>query len=238
MELHFFPGQNLLAIKKRNVFVVLALLLLTACKTNADVSPVSREDGLVTSADGKKIQLEIQGIYDALDYEGFAYLAGFKIDKEGTNHPYIAKISSDLSAVNYWLFEKIPNDIFVYQQNIHSVSTDGEVYKLENSDWHLTELKFPPDSQVVYSDNNSNIIVCYPAALAKAVVRKSGCKSLKNQWQQDFVWQTHTPKMCNGKLYAIAQEKDSNVFKKIDISTGKEISSSKLKKVPQNICNL
>lgn len=238
MELHFFPGQNLLAIKKSNVFVVLALLLLTACKTNANVSPVSQDDGLVTSADGKKIQLEIQGIYDALDYEGFAYLAGFKIDKEGTTYPYIAKISSDLSAVNYWLFAKIPNDIFVYQKNIHSVSSDGEVYKLENSDWNLTELKFPPDSQVIYSDNNTNLIVCYPAALAKAVVRKSGCKSLKNQWQQDFVWQTHTPKMCNGKLYSIAQEKDSNVFKAIDISTGKEISSSKLKKVPQDICNL
>ncbi len=225
-------------MKQYKFIGALALFLLTACKTNADVSLAWREDGLVTSADGKKIQLEIQGIYDALNYGGNAYLAGFKIDKEGTNYPYIAKISSDLSAIKYWPFESIQNDIFVYQKKIHSVSMDGEVYKMENNDWHLTELTFPPDSQVVYSDNNTNLIVCYPAALAKTVVRQSGCKSLKNKWQQDFVWQTHTPKMCNGKLHAIAQEKDSNFIKKIDISTGKEISSNVLTQVPEDICNL
>lgn len=225
-------------MRKYKVFSAVALLLLTACKTNADVSPIWREDGLVTSADGKHQQLDIMGIYDVLSYEGSTYLAGFKIDKEGTNHPHIAKIPNDLSAISYWSFEKIPNDIFIYQKNIHSVSTDGEVYKLKKNDWHLTSLMFPPDSQVVYSDNYSNLIVCYPATLAKAVVRQSGCKSLNNQWQQNFVWQTHTPKMCNGKLYAIAQEKDSHIFRKIDITTGKEISSSQLKQIPEDLCSL
>lgn len=225
-------------MRKYKVFSAVALLLLTACKTNADASPIWREDGLVTSADGKQQQLDIIGIYDALNYEGSIYLAGFKIDKEGTNYPHIAKINSDISAINYWPFEKIPNDIFVYQKNIHSVSTDGEVYKLENSDWHLTELTFPPDSHVVYSDNNTNLIVCYPAALAKAVVRQSGCKSLNKQWKLDFVWQTQVPKICDGKLYAVAQEKDENIFKQIDITTGKEIFSSQLKQVPENLCSL
>jgi len=225
-------------MRKYKVFSAVALLLLTACKTNADASPIWREDGLVTRADGKQQQLDILGIYDALNYDGSIYLAGFKIDKDGINYPHIAKINSDLSAINYWPFEKISNDIFVYQHNIHAVSIDGEAYKLENSDWHLTNLIFPPDSQVVYSNNNLNIIVCYPAALAKAIVRQSGCKSLHNQWQQGFVWQTHTPKMCNGKLYAVAQEKDENIFKQIDITTGKEIFSSQLKQVPEDLCSL
>jgi hypothetical protein len=215
-----------------------ALLFLTACATSADTSVTWGEDGHVANSSGKQTRLEIQGIYDALNYAGFTYLAGFKIDKDGTNYPHIAKISNDLSAVNYWSFEKIPNDIFVYKLNIHSVSTDGEVYKLERGNWDLTNLRFPPDSQVVYSDNNSNAIVCYPAALAKAVTRQSGCKSLINQWQLDFVWHTQVPKMCDGKLYAVSQEKDSNIFKKIDITTGKEIFSSQLKQVPEDLCSL
>jgi len=225
-------------LKIYTLFGIAALLLFTAYKTNANTALHWKPDGLVTTIDSKKIRLEILGIYDALHYEDSTYLAGFKIDKDGINYPHIAKINSDLSAINYWPFEKIPNDIFVYQKNIHSVSTDGEVYKLENSDWHLTELTFPPDSHVVYSDNNTNLIVCYPAALAKAVVRQSGCKSLNKQWKLDFFWQTHTPKMCNGKLYAVAQEKDENIFKQIDITTGKEIFSSQLKQVPEDLCSL
>jgi hypothetical protein len=225
-------------MKKYNIFGAVTLLILTACKTNAELFPVWSEDGVVSNAEGKQIRLKVQGIYDALNYAGHTYLAGFKIDKDGTNYPYIAKISSDLSVVKYWSFETIPNDIFIYQQEIHSVSTDGKVSKLVKNDWRLTELTFPPDSQVIYSDNNTNLIVCYPASLAKAVVRPSGCKSLNNHWQLDFVWRHNVPKMCNGILYAIEQKKNSNTFKKIDITTGKEISSSKLKKVPEDICSL
>lgn len=225
-------------MKKYNWVVAATLLLLTACQTNANGSLTLSEDGTVTGADGKKVQLDIQGVYDNLNYDGLNYFAGFKIDKEGTNYPYIARVSGDMSAVNYWSFEKIPNDMFVYQKIVHLVTTDGHVYSLEKGEWNLIKLTFPQDSQVVFSDNNSNLIICYPAALEKAVLRKSGCKSLNDQWQQDFVWHTQVPKMCDGRLYAVAQEKDSNILKKIDITTGKAVSSSKLKQVPEDLCSL
>lgn len=225
-------------MKKYNWIVAATLLLLTACQTNANGSLTLGEDGTVTGADGKKLQLDIQGVYDSLNYGGLHYFAGFKIDGEGTNYPYIARVGGDVSAINYWSFEKIPNDIFVYQKNVHVVTTGGQVYSLEKGEWNLIKLNFPKDAQVVFSDNNSNLIICYPAALEKAVLQESGCKSLNNQWQQDFVWHTQVPKMCNGKLYAIAHEKGSNIFKKIDIKKGKEISSSQLKQIPEDLCSL
>lgn len=225
-------------MKKNNWVAAATLLLLTACQNNASGSLTLGEDGTVTGADGKKLQLDIQSIYDNLNYDGLNYFAGFKIDEEGTNHPYIARVGGDVSVVNYWSFEKIPNDIFVYQKNVHLVTTDGHVYSFEKGEWNLIKLTFPKDSQVVFSDDNSNLIICYPAALEKAVLQQSGCKSLNNQWQQDFVWHTQVPKMCDGNLYAVAQEKDSNIFKRIDITTGKEISSRLLKQIPKDLCSL
>lgn len=225
-------------MKKYNWIVAATLLLLTACQTKANGSLILGEDGTVKGADGKKLQLDIQGLYDSLNYDGIHYFAGFKIDEEGTNYPYIASIGDHKSAVKYWPFENIPNDIFVYQKKIHVVTTDGHVYSLEKAEWILIERDFPRDSQVVYSDNNSNLIICYPAALEKAVLQQSGCQSLDNRWKQDFVWHTQVPKMCDGTLYAIAQEKGSSVLKKIDVTTGKEVSSRALKQTPKDLCSL
>lgn len=225
-------------MKNYNFFTAAALLVLAACQTNAYNSLVWQADGLVTRSDGKQRQLDILGIYDSLSYNGFTYLAGFKIDNEGTNYPKIVRVGNDLSAVNYWAFEKIPNDIFVYREAVHLVSTDGGVFELKNGEWQLTSLTLPPDAQIVYSDNNSNLVVCYPAALAKTVMQQSGCKSLKDAWQVDFVWQVQVPKMCGSELYAVAQENYMILFKKIDITTGKVISSRELKKVPEDICTL
>lgn len=225
-------------MKKYKIFGAVLMLLLAACKTNADDFPTWKEDGVISNADGKQVQIDMRGIYDALQYAGFTYLAGFKIDKDGTNYPQIAKASNDLSQLHYWGFEKIPNDIFVYQSKIHFVTTDGEVYRLEKDQWQLMQLAFPPDSHIVYSDNNANIIVCYPAALEKAVVRTSGCKSLKNNWQRDFVWHTQTPKVCNGKLFVIDQGQGSAVLKKIDLTTGNELVSKHLKQIPEDLCRL
>lgn len=225
-------------MRKFNYISAAVLIFLTACATSANSVVTWKEDGLIENNAGKKVRLEIQGIYDALDYSSSTYLAGFKIDKNGENFPYIAKINDDLLTVKYWSFEKIPNDIFIYQKYVHLVNTEGEVYKLENSEWKLINLKLPPDSQIVYSDHNRNQIVCYPASLAKSESRESGCLSLGNHWQKNFVWHTKIPKMCDGKLYVVVQEAESNIFKKIDITTGKELASGELVQLPEDLCSL
>lgn len=119
-------------MKKYNRTLSTVFLLLTACNTNANGQLTWKEDGSVIGSTGKKSNLDIQGIYDGLEHKGISYLAGFKIDKDGNNFPYIAQVSNDLSSTQYWAFEHIPNDIFIYKETVHVIAMDGEVYGLKD----------------------------------------------------------------------------------------------------------
>lgn len=173
-----------------------------------------------------------------MNFQGVTYIAGFKIDKDGINHPQLAGADTSLSNIHYWAFKKIPNDIFVYQKAVHVVDSDGGIYRLEKGIWQLAPETFPPDSQVVYSDNNADLIVCYSASLLKNVVRASGCKSLDNNWQLDFVWKTQPPKFCKGELYAIEEKKGSYLLNKVNMKTGVITSSKSIVKIPDDLCDL
>lgn len=225
-------------MNKYGFFGFITIILLTIGKANAEASITWREDGLITSTDGKQHQLYIQGIYDALNYEGSAYLAGFKIDEEGTNYPHVAKISGDLSSINYWSFEKIPNDIFVYQGKIQLVTKDGEIYKFEKNNWHLTSVRFPADSQIVYSDKKANLVVCHPESMEKTGDYNGGCFSTNNDWRLNFIWFTIVPKVCNGQLYIVEEYSESKIRKHIDLATGKILKSDSVKNLPEDICKL
>lgn len=225
-------------MKKYNLFCAAIITALAACAINAEPTVTWNENGQVTNSAGHQLQLQITGIYDSLSYRGDTYLAGFKINKNGDNVPTIAQVNNLLTQINYWDFAKIPNDIFAYQNQIHFVDTNGGVYQLGKSSWHATPLVLPPGAQVVNSDNNSQLIVCYPASLAKSVVRESGCKSMSNTWALNFVWSLHLPKMCAGKLYAIATERGTLQLKKVDIATGSVFSSQNIDDIPPDICTL
>lgn len=235
MELHFSPREP---YRKFSYFSSLMVLAISACAASASAPITWKADGHVVSSSGKQLQLQLQvtGIYDELHYAGATYLAGFKIDAHGNNLPQLVQVGSDLAQINYWGFEKIPNDIFVYQLKVHMVDTEGSVYRLDNNTWQLTDLHFPAEAQVVYSDNNSQLIVCNPASPTKNTVRGSGCKSLSENWTLDFVLQEHTPKVCAGKLYVVASEKGIKQLRKVDITTGKIISSTQLTQVLNELC--
>lgn len=223
-------------MKKSKYFGVAILLAVTACNTSANNSVIWKADGHIANSAGIQKQLEITGIYDSLSFQRVTYLAGFRIDKDGINHPQLVGTDTSLSNIHYWAFEKIPNDIFVYQKEVHVVDTDGGIYRLEKGAWQLTPETFPPGSQAVYSDN-TDLIVCYPASLLKNVVRTSGCKSLDNNWQLDFVWTTQPPKVCAGELYTI-EEKSSYLLNKVNMKTGAITSSKSIVKIPDDICKL
>jgi hypothetical protein len=225
-------------MKQYNWIIAAALLLLSACQTSANGSLQWAEDGVVTGAGGKRLQLDIQGIYDGLSYAGNNYLVGFKIDKEGNNYPHIVQMRDDLSSVKYWPFDNIPNDIFVYHEKVHVTTTDGNVYSLQDEKWELIDKKFPRESQVVYSDSKKDLVVCYPAAMEKTGDHNSGCISTNNKWQLDFVWFTIVPKTCDGKLHIVEENGNSKLFKQIDLATGKTLKSKPVKNVPEDICKL
>lgn len=225
-------------MKKSKYFGVAILLAVTACNTSANNPVIWKADGHIANSAGLQKQLEITGIYDSLSFQRVTYLAGFRIDKDGINHPQLVGTDTSLSNIHYWAFEKIPNDIFVYQKEVHVVDTDGGIYRLDKGAWRLTPERFPPDSKVVYSDSNANAIVCYPASPLKNVVRASGCKSLGNDWQLDFVWAAQSPKFCAGELYTIEERAGSYLLNKVNIKTGEIASSKTVVKIPDDICEL
>lgn len=225
-------------MKQYNWIIAAVLLLLSACQTNANGSPQWAEDGVVTGAGGKRLQLDIQGIYDSLNYAGQIYLAGFKIDKEGNNYPHIIQMHNDLSSVKYWPFDNIPNDIFVYHEEVHVTTTDGNVYSFQDEKWKLIDKKFPRESQVVHSDHKDDLVVCYPAAMEKTGEQNSGCISTNKKWKLDFVWFTIVPKACNGKLHVVEGSGNSKLFKQIDLATGGILKSKPVKNLPEDICKL
>lgn len=225
-------------MKKYNWIISTALVLLAACNTNANGQLTWNEDGSVIGSTGKKSHLDIQGIYDSLEYKGASYLAGFKIDKEGNNFPYIAQVPNDLSSTQYWAFERIPNDIFIYKETVHVIAMDGEVYELKDRKWNLIDKKFPRESQIVYSDHKDSLIVCHPASMEKTGAYNSGCFSTNNNWRLDFIWFNVVPKVCNGQLYLVEESNNSKLFKQVDLVTGKVVKSSPVKNVSDDICQL
>jgi len=225
-------------MKKFKYLGAAMLLALVACKTNAVSSVTWKADGKIANNAGQQKQLSITGVYDSLDYEGITFLAGFKIAKDGTNYPQLVSADESLTNIKYWDMEKIPSDIFVYQKAVHMADMDGSVYKLEKGQWQLAATTFPPESQVVYSDNNTDIILCYPASPLKNVMRESGCKSLENKWKLDFVWITQQPKLCGNQLFVLEELESSSVLKKVDIKTGKVVFSEEIRKHADDICSL
>lgn len=224
-------------MKKYNWTLALLLLTLAACQTNAKKMLIWKEDGTIEGVTGKKIQLEIQGIYDSLDYAGVSYLAGFKIDSEGNNFPHIVQIQNDLSSIQYWSFEHIPSDIFLYKNAVHITTTNGQVYSLENKKWNLIDVKFPREPQVVYSGQNSELVICHPASLEMTVNQESGCFSTANNWKLNFVWFSVVPKVCGNTLY-IVEEGEVKKIKQIELATGKVLKSTIINKLPADICTL
>lgn len=225
-------------MKKFNYFSLVALLLIASCKASEGTSVSWRPDGYVNNSEGKEQRLEITGVFDSLNYEGTTYLTGFKIDKDGINYPQIASIDSSVSKVVYWQVEKIPSDLFLYKNSVHFTDVDGDVYQLVSGTWQQTDMHFPPESQIVYSDNHTELVVCYPASPVKSTVRKSGCKSLTKKWQQEFVWITQLPNICNNLLYAVEEMSNPKVLRKIDMETGIVKESRNVKGEFDDLCKL
>ena len=201
-------------------------------------SAIWHEDGRVESGTGQTIQLNLHNIYDGFEYGNKLYVIGFFITSDGINIPRIAEVSEDSDAVDYWTFENIISDVFAYQSSIHINDTDGHVFKLSGALWQKTDLTFPENSQVVFSDHKDRLVVCHPSSLMMTGHHRGGCFSISPDWHFDFTWYVVTPKVCDGKLFIYENKMNGGVVRVLSLETGEALHSIALTKAPNDLCGV
>lgn len=230
-------------MKEFSVFALFSCILISACQAGG-IQPLKWfNDGRIQNAQGSEIQLNIQNAYDGIDYNENTYIAGFKIGKDGTNTPTIAKVANDLKNIQYWSFETIINDIFIYQNKLHIVDTGGVVTALANDTWQKSSLNFPKRSEVVYSNKKDHLIICHAASRQKAGSHSgSGCYAIsptqKQNWKMNFTWFDQTPRVCNGTLHTFEAMRKGGVFRAVDLNTGKVDIEQQFSEPPKDLCNI
>lgn len=228
-------------MKKFNLALSLTISLFYIGSCHAQ--PIGKvrwqEDGRVFSAEGKKTVLDMQNVYDGVEYKGKTYVIGFKIDKDGVNTPYIAEVSADLLGIRYWPFNSIINDIFIYKNSVYINDTAGKVFAFNGGSWQPSDLAFPENAKVVYGDGLSRLVICYNTQPAKAADHNtSGCYSVSPHWKYDFSWFTVEPKVCNNALFTVENKVKGGVFRSLSLATGEVLSVKSLNTLPNNICDI
>lgn len=212
--------------------------IFSICLANPSISKKWYEDGRIISSTGKKAQLDLQNVYDGLEYQNKTYIVGFKINGDGINTPQIVEVSEDLKEIQYWTFDSIINDVFVYKRSIYANNIAGRVFELAGGSWKEANLSFPENSQVVFSDGMEQLVVCHSASLPMTASHKGGCYSISPNWRYDFTWFDLAPKVCGGKLNIYENKVSGGVFRVLSLESGQILYSKLLSTPPENICDV
>ncbi|WP_141215643.1 hypothetical protein [Hahella sp. CCB-MM4] len=192
-------------------------------------------DGTVSSEE-RVIKTSLQNAYTAQETPSGLFLGGFKIDDQGINYPYIAYVSRDLSQQQEWPMDDMVSQIFVFDDQVYVVLSEGEALSLQGAEWNSSDLKFKPDSIVVWSDKD--IIACTPSPLPKASTGQGSCYSLFNRWKVSANWQTQKPIVCEGYLLVPDRHGSEMVLRQIDITNGDVVKNKTLKKEVSDWCSV
>ncbi|AZZ91984.1 hypothetical protein EUZ85_15085 [Hahella sp. KA22] len=211
-------------------FTSTLFLSLTAC---AQQSFDWRYDGSVVS-NGVTISTELQNAYSAFETPNGIYLAGFKIDKDSVNYPYIVFVGSSLKEKRSWPLTAMVEQFFEYESDLYIVDSEGSAFQLDGNDWKLTDLTFKPDSIIV--STSQDIIACNPTPMAKVANGTGSCYSVFKKWSVNANWRNTPPKVCNGVL--IIQERKAGALRylAIDTASGKLLKSLSTKEVVSDLC--
>lgn len=227
-------------MKNFNRLTALIFSLCAVQSCHADEAPhfIWKGNGVVKNAEGKKVQLELQGVNGGLEFDGKIYVYGDKIDSKGINLPTVASVSDDLKNIQYWPFDYILSGLFIYKNELKAYQYSGEVFTLKNEQWEKSELVFPEDTRIIYTDNAEKLIACHPAPMQKeAPNRDGGCFSLNPKWHSHFVWFANTPKLCGNLLYVYENKTPkSGSLKALTLDTGQVVHEKPLANPPKDLC--
>ncbi|MCI0505100.1 MAG: hypothetical protein L0Z73_03220 [Gammaproteobacteria bacterium] len=219
----------------KSALVCVLVLLTFSCYAAGKVQLTWKPDGTVFNTSGRSIKLNVQNIYTGKTLNDALYLAGFRIDKEGINHPVVARIAADLNDTAYWNFDTMPQDFFLFDSKVHVNDSSGKVFTLNNSNWESANISLKPNSSIITT--NSDIVACYPSSKFKAVKDTGVCYSVTKNWNVTVNWIDRVPQICGKQIHAFENNFQNPVVKVIDIDTGKILKTKSVKSPPENLCD-
>ncbi|WDE05878.1 hypothetical protein SG34_002780 [Thalassomonas viridans] len=206
-----------------------ALLILTAWLTSCAVVEKSqlqwRYDGSVFTPHAK-IETGLDNAYYAFDTPQGLYLAGFKIDNKGINHPYLVFIGKQLSGQIHWPQDRAVEQLFFYKKQLYLLDESGKTQVKAGQHWREHPLTFTANSKVITS--RQALIACVPTPLPSADYTRGHCYSPTKNWRRDIAWRSVTPALCNNILLAINDYPAPKSLHYIDIDTGKILNRTSI----------
>ncbi|WDE11388.1 hypothetical protein [Thalassomonas haliotis] len=212
-------------------------LWLNACAIVEESKLQWRYDGRVFSP-STETKTVLNNAYYAFDSPQGLYLAGFKIDSNNINHPYLVFINKQLSEQIQWPQQQPVEQLFFYKKQLYLLDETGKTQVKAGKDWQEHPLTFTANSKVITS--KKALIACVPTPLPSADYTRGHCYSLTKNWRVDIAWRSHTPVLCNNTLMAISDYPDQRTLHQININNGKVVKSSRMPQIlpAQNLCNL
>ena len=190
-------------------------------------------DGTI-SCGNYKIKTELQNVYSGLPVRDGIYLAGFKIDENGVNHPWIVFADKKLTDIKYWPQQSPVKHFFEYKKLVNFVNRSGEIHYFDGGIWHRSDLSLKPGSIIIFSDNY--LIACKPSPLTKVSRERGSCYSPQKKWDVDVSWGNVTPSICNQILTVVEDRAFDITAHQFDMQTGELLKSKKLRTAVKDSC--
>lgn len=166
-----------------------------------DEEMVIKPEKTIVAPSGTQNELKLDNIYLSRTINGVDFLTGFRIEDNGINTSTIV-IENSNSQINYYSSGEIVTDFFIYANLNMAALLSGKTLSFQNGEWVVNELELPPDSTVIFS-NEETIISCSLRPPLKASNTRGSCTSQNPDCHTEIPWRSIPPKVCNGEIYAI-----------------------------------
>lgn len=210
---------------------------LSACTVVEKSKLQWRYNGSVFSSSAE-VKTSLDNAYYAFDSPQGLYLAGFKIDNNNINHPYLVFISKQLKEQTQWRQTQAVEQLFFYKEQLYLLDESGNTQIKIAKGWQEHPLTFTANSKLITS--KKTLIACVPTPLPSADYTRGHCYSISKNWRVDIAWRSHHPVLCNNILLAVSDYPNRGILHHININNGKIIKSVNLQPITpgQNLCDL
>lgn len=212
---------------------LLFLLIFVSACSSADLS--WNYDGSVTMS-GKQLKTGLQSAYSGFSNGEGVFIAGYKIDNKGINHPYAVFVDNELTMRSSWKRNRKVQQFFLYKKHTYLLDDLGRVELYENSTWVESSIKLQSNSIIV--DSNEFIIACKPTPLMKTSENIGSCYSVQKSWKVDLSWRVVKPKICDNFLVVVEDSNREIKAHRIDINSGDILRSISISTPVEHVCSL